>query len=660
MPLNPQADQLIDTFLTVAFGREPAVKLNQDLRLRRVINASPWLSQHVKNSTERGKLVWTVAHENEHLERMSTSARRSHEARVPRAWLTTQSDRPFDGGSATFLLGRELYCATNAASIGRVWDDFERELVAVASSPSEEHDYTWAIERHLAKLRRHEAKAQASGWNAVASNVENEFEPALIRVGIYPSWTDISRRSTRHLANFIDPSQADSIPQDLRPCLEGQMPYIDGTRDLDPLGRRYFKGTEGLAHNDNPYYNQYAADAISRAILFEQQRNPPRKGGPFHYMSIDMERLKLLPELVQQHGIDPHDSPYPMPYIDKSRGQSIYGEFSDSFSDALKEAELRLDDEGHPEHNLYLQAHTELEKWRTKKWIHTLTLALELAPLRAWEQDKALEQVPELAQSLEQMLERKQKNRLGEKLQQLLKQRPELEETSRPEPTPGLEMEPAPSMEPSLGMEQGQTLWDEGWQQMEAALEPYLELSTSMDTRKKSGLEQQLEQKLEQKLDQANWRQEWRQLPSDPEQRPHPWQGPWQQLWDELWQEQKQEPALQTLYPQDRRGDNLAAALAAQARQAGLSRIDLVEMIDIHNGGRTVLAVQKPCGPSPAMRATVDYPRALYTTIDESSRRLEEQGRTQGWTGTGRPEGGQDPTVLSALSAQQSSPFSRR
>ena len=192
-------------------------------------------------------------------------------------------------------------------------------------------------------------------------------------------------------------------------------------------------------------------------------------------------------------------------------------------------------------------------------------------------------------------------------------------------------------------------------------MDPDLELSTRMDTGKNIGLEQKLEQALEQKLAQEHWRKAWQELALEPEQGLEPWHGPRQPLWDELWQEQKQELARQTLYPQDRRSDNLAAALVAEARHAGLHRIDMVEMVDMKDGGRTVLAVQKPSGTSPAMRATVDYPQALYITVDESSQRWEEQRmRKEGTPLPARQELARDQAASALLSEQQATPVRRR
>lgn len=665
MPLSQPADQLIDTFLTVAFGREPKVKLDPDLKLRRIINATPVLTQLAEECTARGELFWTVAHENEDLERISTSTRLSHEVRVPRALLTTMSDRPFEGGPSTFLLGRELYCAAEADDIRQSWNEFEHALEAVASSPSTEHDYTSAIEHHLVRIRRHEAEAQVSGWNAVVSAMEHEHDPERARATLYPTWAKIYQRSPRHMANFIEiegtASPRHSIARDLLPCRDGNTAYMDASLDLEPIGHRYFKGTDGLAHNDNVHYNQYAAEAISHAILFEQHRNPSLKSRSFHYMSIDMERLKLQPELVQQHGFDLHDLRHPIPYIDKCGGQSAYREFRHPSTEAHQSAGPHLDEKAHRDHMLYEQAQQALGDWSRQKWIYKLKQELGLKHQKLWEEEEEQKQLPELPQLLEQVLEWELKMKLGGKLEQLLVQRPELADASKPGRLSGLEMEPRLEMEPGLEMEQGQALWDEGWLEMEREMEPHLELPTRMDTEEKIALEQKLERRLEQKLEQENWQKEWQLLALDPKQRPEPWQGPWQQLWDELWQEQKQELVLQTLYPQDQRRDNLAAALVAEARDAGLSRIDMVEMVDNINGGRTVYAVQNSSDRSSLMRASVDYPQALYTPIDESSQRLEEQRIRRDWTMLpARQELEQAQVAPPSLSGQQAQPVRRR
>ena len=343
MPLIPQAEALID-----AFSREAGVTAEHSLNLRHAIASSPLLTDEFNALVAQGNLRSIIP--LNHLRARSFYVPAERKLRLPLEML----QMPPDGGSfsdtAVFVLGCEMRHALDAFDLEQWQDHFDQELVAVANAPCTEHDYTLAIDNHLAVLREHAAVAEISGWNALICAAQHESDGT-------PSLENLRRRCL-HMRNFIDVDPDRDPPiYSLKPGLTTgiqalHMPAFPG--NIEVVGRHCFD--DGMRH-------AHAAEAIGRAVRCERYYSGQRPEPRLHVMSIDMARLRLDGRGVAQYGIDLGDNTLPMPYLDKSHWPPIYAEFRHTAPGGADQlAPPSLDQACHPDHALYRQARAAVHK----------------------------------------------------------------------------------------------------------------------------------------------------------------------------------------------------------------------------------------------------------------------------------------------------------
>ena len=362
MPLTPQANAIVNDF-----GRQPGVQPEQQQSLRQAIERSPYLMDEMNRAVAEGRLT------HFRLQPAGTNSEGNYDpgTRIielkPEMLdksdsLITKNDRE----ALTNTLGHEVRHALNARHMESARATFDKEIEQVASSPQRDHDYTAPIDKMLRENLRDEATAEISGWNANLSAMQKEFADAKRPP---PTLEDIYRNHSDDASEFIDLKRVNG--QDVFTL----KPNIQLNHDLSmPESDRNIQGITdniltrpslGLGERGtSEYRNNYGADLISEAVKMERAYNSvPQPGRERPEMSLDMAKLGLNRQTLEENGLSLGAGNLPMPYVDKSTNPPTRSQFHDTRdshefvpSKPPVHNPTRLDDAAHPDHAMFQQA----------------------------------------------------------------------------------------------------------------------------------------------------------------------------------------------------------------------------------------------------------------------------------------------------------------
>ncbi|HYP84122.1 hypothetical protein [Variovorax sp.] len=235
---------------------------------------------------------------------------------VSLASLSTPKSGPFSSGEATFVLGHELQHAFNAEVQARHDGEFERAIHAVASSPAPVHDYTPVLAERLAGNRRDEASAAIAGWNAVVSaSIAKTSEATLdevVKMGGYRVADFFEERTDSPGTYLLKPNLH------LNPDLS-----IEPTRaNVEAMGKNFFDKSGDKTYlgfrGNSDYVNYYAAYNVGRIVAVENAHSRSLSDRATPRIAIDMDRLGLSEQILEENGLHLGDATRRMPYFDLS------------------------------------------------------------------------------------------------------------------------------------------------------------------------------------------------------------------------------------------------------------------------------------------------------------------------------------------------------
>lgn len=300
--LSLQAQTIINTF-----GTHSGVTQDQINNLQAVINASPALIDQINDAVAQGHLQQIVPLTNPNAGGEYNGTNK--EMRLPLAILTTPpSGQTFSAGEVAFVLGHELQHGFNHATTLQAYKDFMTDATQAMKT---DHDYTNEIGKLLSTNRRDEAVAEIAGWNAVVSMVKTTQNPTL---------QDIFNAQAWRMSDFIDRSKTPPYTYSLKSnlTLDQDLTMSQTPANVEAMGQNYFDkqakafgGGVMLGHHGNSdYINYYGAWPIGAAARLERQHNPHPS------MAINLSKLMLSEQLLEENGINLGNYQQPMPYLD--------------------------------------------------------------------------------------------------------------------------------------------------------------------------------------------------------------------------------------------------------------------------------------------------------------------------------------------------------
>lgn len=301
--LSPQAQAIISTF-----GSRTGVKQDHANNLQAVIASSPALIDQINDAVAQGHLQQIMPLTNPNAGGEYNGARK--EMRLPLTVLATPPPgQAFNAGEVAFVLGHELQHGFNHAATVQAYQDFTKEATQAATT---DHNYTDEISKLISTNRRDEAAAEIAGWNAIVGMVATSKQN--------PSLQDVFNAQPGRMSDFIDRSQTPPYAYSLKPnlALNQDLTMSLTPSNVEAMGQNYFDkkaralgGRVGLGHHGNSdYTNYYATWPVGMATRLERQHNPRPS------MLLDLSKLGLSEQLLEENGIDLGNNQQPMAYLD--------------------------------------------------------------------------------------------------------------------------------------------------------------------------------------------------------------------------------------------------------------------------------------------------------------------------------------------------------
>ncbi len=294
--LSPQAQALITTF-----GQQPGVTAEQVTNLQSVINHSPALITQINGAVAAGHLTQIQPLPlNTHAGGQYVASQTAMQ--IPLSILTTPARGAFNPGEPTYVLGHELQHGFNHAAKDQAYQTFRTDAAQIARSPTAVHDYTQVTANLITANRLDESGAQVGGWNATVSMVKNT-NPT-------PSIEDIYRANPSRMQDYINVSASTPTTYTMKPniTLNADMSMSPTAANLEAMGQAFFDkpgSVSKLGHGGNSdyknYYGTYAASVISQ---YERQLAQPLPDGSMPQMTLNMNRLGLTENQLEQNGVD--------------------------------------------------------------------------------------------------------------------------------------------------------------------------------------------------------------------------------------------------------------------------------------------------------------------------------------------------------------------
>ncbi|WP_147653812.1 XVIPCD domain-containing protein [Vulcaniibacterium gelatinicum] len=313
--LSPHARAIV-----AAFGTQPGVTPDHVGNLQAAIDASPVLIERINAAVAQGhlKAIMPLTHPNAggEYDPVHRVMRLPLERLTTPPYGPTQGDRAkHNAGEITFVLGHELEHGFNRIATQQANAAFAQAVRRIAKHDPAPRDYTAPLAARLAQNRRDEAVAQIAGWNAIVSRVRSTNPK--------PGLQDIYDAQPGRMADFI--TRQGARPNYTYTLKSGFTLDADHTlsptpANVEAMGRHFFDKAASDAQlgplGNSDYANYYARSAVSFIAQIERHYHPPRPGVSAPQLGLDLARLRLSEQLLEENGIDLGRHTQPLPYYD--------------------------------------------------------------------------------------------------------------------------------------------------------------------------------------------------------------------------------------------------------------------------------------------------------------------------------------------------------
>jgi len=371
MPLSDKSRSVIDEF-----GRSQGVTPEQYESLKGLIESSPLLAEKFDQVVAKGglrivlrsgpqvKSGYSGSDRKLHLDpRMlsMTTDRSNHFKRI--GYLGYQMQRAFDhdGQAAKLNLIRDKARRIARSGVsewpgqrGSKFDRFRKRVERIIRPGSRERNYTGVLRKYLDAQRRYQAAAEIARWNAMVSAMHKAAGNPPVKP-VEPG----SRHSRwyRHFklgSDVLPPDFAYSgmVVRDHQHYLAASEKNIRAVAQNVAAGDHAVNGAfTNRGHLGNSLRARYPAGLVGYIAQLEHDRYPASgDGASAPAVRIDAKALGLSAETIAnhaaRHGCNA-EAVARLRYVDRSDGMPVCGTFAPPIS--------KLDQPGHPDHNLYLQ-----------------------------------------------------------------------------------------------------------------------------------------------------------------------------------------------------------------------------------------------------------------------------------------------------------------
>ena len=282
--------------------------------LRAVIESSPVLMQQMNMAAQQGHLKhFALMPASENAGASYIPATQTINLRQEDLLESRQQNK------LTFLLGHEIQHGLNREQTHRGLEQFSQETMQVLKSGQLVHDYSSAMTHMLAAHRNDEASSHIAGWNALVSRVKHKDPNATLT-----NVADVGR-SLAYVNDFVQVKMIEGQGQFVAKeglILNPDLSITPDARNIESAATHYFdkapKETR-LGHHGNSDYTNYYAASLVGYLCQNEMRNHTQPG----QLTLDMQRLGLQEQLLEQNGIALTDPRARCAYIDARSPETV-------------------------------------------------------------------------------------------------------------------------------------------------------------------------------------------------------------------------------------------------------------------------------------------------------------------------------------------------
>lgn len=230
----------------------------------------------------------------------------------------------FNPDDLTFVIGHEVEHAFSGRA-GKAADDaLVTAAMATAKGKDRVHDYTDVIGNHMASHRIDESRAEIAGWNALLSRKQMEDPSAGLQQ---------MAGTTARVNDFMSIDRQSGVAV----AREGLTFEPDGylaqsAANIEAMGQYYFDqpakryAEPGATHmslgvnGEGDYRAHYSRSPIQ--VILEVEDSAKAVKGIRSVPQINMAKLGLHEDLIEEQGLNLGKQHHPRPYLDSSRDPS--------------------------------------------------------------------------------------------------------------------------------------------------------------------------------------------------------------------------------------------------------------------------------------------------------------------------------------------------
>jgi hypothetical protein len=225
---------------------------------------------------------------------------------LPQSYLDSSRTSKAAHAELVFVMGHEIQHSFNSTVTADATTKFIDDVNKNAKGPGP-HDYTAAIDTLIQTNRRDEASANLGGFNALASQMQNDNPKATLK--------DFYEASNFRMQDFIDRSGTNpNYTYALKPDLtldkdkngKAVMHLSASKENVEAMGKHYFDkaitSPDGLGPKGNQNYHNYYGnwalnyvDAVEKSVQATHQSDPkyvpPKVEVDLHKIGLDKAQL---------------------------------------------------------------------------------------------------------------------------------------------------------------------------------------------------------------------------------------------------------------------------------------------------------------------------------------------------------------------------------
>lgn len=346
--LSPRARQMI------ADLEKQGASPDQIQNLTAAIEVSPELSKQVNGAAGQHVGSFGMLQDPNAAGEFDPSSRAVN---LPPADLSAAKPGTMEARELTFTVGHEVQHSYNQYDVAKADAKFADTARSIAQSPGPIHDYTAAVAEVQAAHRNDEARAEIAGWNATVSAAQAESKRTN---GPAPTLESLYNQDPNTMGEFIQVDQGKmpntyALRSNLTLNDDLTMPITPA--NIEGMGKNYVDkpGANLGPVGNSGYADLYGASSVSTIAQMERTYGDGKAT-----VALDMNKLGLHQDIMEQNGIDLGSSHKPLGYIDTGTSPPSKHQFIQTASSPEASADKRsashLDDAAHPDNGMYQQA----------------------------------------------------------------------------------------------------------------------------------------------------------------------------------------------------------------------------------------------------------------------------------------------------------------